>query len=235
MIARLLVRLLPIGFFCIVQLSWAVAPEAGRQAGGEVTWTSLSAEQQLVLAPLARTWPSLSLNQRQEWVQIAARYPRLKRSAQQRLQERMTEWAHMSTAQRRLARKNFQASRNLSASRKAQAWDAYQALPEEQKRALAHAAAKNEPKTIVSASPSLQPAAPQLKEVGKRKSLVRRPVLKKARAVGLNGSDGRPLSTTPIAPSRDDASAAAEAAVPGSVASPHSTNLLAPTKPASHE
>lgn len=141
----------------------------------ELTWVGLASNQRAILAPLEPIWPSFSLNQRREWIGIAARYPSLGAVEQQRLQQRMGEWAHMTPAQRRAARKNFQASRALSAQHKADAWNAYQALPEEHKKALAQTAVKkNKPKTVVSASPPVHPPGQELTHIGKRKQALRR-------------------------------------------------------------
>jgi hypothetical protein len=49
----------------------------------------------------------------------------------------MSEWVKMTPQQRRLARENYQITRSLPAEKKAEAWDKYQQLPEEQKKKLA--------------------------------------------------------------------------------------------------
>ena len=56
---------------------------------------------------------------------------------QQRANQRMGEWSHMTVAQRTQARMNFQETRTVSKEEREARWKAYQALPEEKKRELA--------------------------------------------------------------------------------------------------
>ena len=61
----------------------------------------------------------------------------MKPDEQQRANQRMGEWAHMTVAERTQARMNFQEASSLSKEEREARWKAYQALPEEQKRELA--------------------------------------------------------------------------------------------------
>ena len=57
---------------------------------------------------------------------------------QQRANQRMGEWAHMTVAERTQARMNFQeAQQPVSKEEREARWKAYQALPEDKKRELA--------------------------------------------------------------------------------------------------
>jgi hypothetical protein len=94
-------------------------------------WAELTAEQQLVLAPLKNDWDALDRERRLKWVQIAKRYPRMKALEQERVQRRMQIWANLSPEQRRQARENYK--RLAKAPRRdqktlQQAWSEYQAL-----------------------------------------------------------------------------------------------------------
>ena len=56
---------------------------------------------------------------------------------QRRIQARMTEWARLTPAERGRARLQFQQARELGNENRQAQWDAYQALPAEQRRAWA--------------------------------------------------------------------------------------------------
>jgi hypothetical protein len=73
--------------------------------------------------------------------------------AQKRLHERMAEWIHMTPDQRKVARENYQVSKSVPVEKRERAWDAYQKLPEDQKKKLAATERPRRP-TVVSAPPS---------------------------------------------------------------------------------
>lgn len=160
-------------FLCFAQSIAMGAIVGSKKDDASAEWQRLVVEQKIALAPLQNEWATFSLSERREWLRIASRYPKLKPEEQQRLQARMTEWSHMTRTQRRIARKNFQANRALPSRSKAQAWQNYQSLSENHKKALAKNA-NTKPPTIVSASP-MQPAFPQLAEMARRKRLARMP------------------------------------------------------------
>jgi hypothetical protein len=103
------------------------------------TWVELTPAHQQILAPLRPLWDTIPELNRRKWQRIADRYPSLKPEEQTRLQERMAEWVKMTPQQRRVARENYQITRTVPAEKKADAWDRYQQLPEEQKKELAAA------------------------------------------------------------------------------------------------
>ncbi|WP_265919048.1 DUF3106 domain-containing protein [Cupriavidus nantongensis] len=117
-------------------------------------WADLSPVNQRILAPLQPLWDTLPELNRQKWLRIAARYPKYSPAEQARLQARMTEWVRMTPQQRRLARENYQITRSLPTEKKAEAWDKYQQLPEEQKKKLAAADQVPRRPGAVSALPS---------------------------------------------------------------------------------
>lgn len=102
-------------------------------------WEELSGAHQKILAPLQPLWNTFPEINRRKWQRIADRYPTLKPEEQARLQERMAEWVKMTPQQRRVARENYQITRTLPPEKKADAWDRYQQLPDEQKKKLAAA------------------------------------------------------------------------------------------------
>jgi hypothetical protein len=101
----------------------------------------LTPPQQQALAPLAGTWPTISEAQKRKWLVISQSYARLPASEQTKLHSRMTDWVALSPQQRVQARLNFAETKQLAPDEKKAKWEAYQALPPEQKRKLAAGAA----------------------------------------------------------------------------------------------
>ena len=114
----------------------------GPAAAEPAAWAALTPEQRQALAPLQRDWPSLDASRQSKWLEVAARFPRMSADEQRRLQERMTQWTRLTPAERERARLQFQETRQLPADEKRARWEAYQALTEEQREALAQRAKK---------------------------------------------------------------------------------------------
>ena len=133
---------------CVLALSAAIAggpsktpaeaassPPAVRTGGP--SWASLTPAQQSALAPLQRDWGTLESSGKSKWLEVAARLPSLAPDERQRVQDRMAEWARMTPAERGRARQQFQEARQIGPESRQERWDAYQALPADQRRALA--------------------------------------------------------------------------------------------------
>jgi hypothetical protein len=118
-----------------------------------LSWARLSPAQRVALAPFENQWDAFSDARKRKWLKIAARFSKLSPDAQKRLHERMAEWVTMTPEERRVARENYQASKDLPAQAREKAWKAYQQLPEEQKEKLALAERRRKP-TVVSAPPT---------------------------------------------------------------------------------
>ena len=116
----------------------AVRPNvsSGSNASG-TAWSSLNAEQRKVLGPLERDWSSIDAARKSKWLEVAARFPAMPAADQQRVQERMAEWARMTPTERGRARLSFQESKQFSPEQKQARWEAYQALPDDERKALA--------------------------------------------------------------------------------------------------
>ena len=103
-------------------------------------WSSLTMQQQQALSPLQRDWTSLDANRRQKWLEVAGHFPAMPSDERQRVQARMAEWARLTPAERSQARLQFQEVRQLPAQERSAKWQAYQALPEAEKKSLAQRA-----------------------------------------------------------------------------------------------
>ena len=104
-------------------------------------WASLNPQQRGVLAPLQRDWHTIDAARKAKWLEVAARFPSMPPDERQRVQQRMTEWARMTPAERGRARLTFQESKQLTREQKQARWEAYQALPDAKRQALAERAA----------------------------------------------------------------------------------------------
>jgi len=171
--------------------AWAQAattPRAQAAATGTIAWTALTPAQARVLAPLARAWATISPDQQRKWIELAALYPRMSAVDQDRLRERMNEWATMNTAERRRTRLDFQRIGALSPEQRLAQWDAYWALPHEERERLTAqarraAAAERTPPPRAGARPNV---------VRTRPVVVERPV-SQATVRAAPGASTRPL------------------------------------------
>ena len=98
----------------------------------------------------------------------------------------MGEWASMSPAERGRARQNFQELRNLPHDDRQALWEAYRALPEEEKQQLAQRA-----------KPAPKPADPASAPVGKRTVAVN-PTPVVAKPVSPTVVQAKPGATTTL-------------------------------------
>jgi hypothetical protein len=105
-------------------------------------WRELSPSQQQALVPLAAHWDTLSEPHKRKWIALSANFPKMSGEEQAKLHSRMTEWVSLSPQQRTIARLNYGATQKLSPDDKKAKWEAYQALPPEEKKKLAAKAAK---------------------------------------------------------------------------------------------
>jgi hypothetical protein len=104
---------------------------------GGPSWRSLTPSQRLNLAPLERDWSTLDAARKAKWLEVSSRFATLPADEQQRVKERMAEWARLTPAERGQARLSFQEKKTLTSEQKQQRWEAYQALPDDHRRALA--------------------------------------------------------------------------------------------------
>ena len=116
-------------------------------------WAALTPAQRATLKPLEREWGAIDGNRRQKWLDIAGRMPRMSADDQARVQARMVEWAAMTPQQRAQVRMLFQEAKQVAPQNRKESWDAYQALPtDERLRLAARAASEAAPAASVPAS-----------------------------------------------------------------------------------
>jgi hypothetical protein len=99
---------------------------------------------------------------RKKWLEVAARFPAMPPKKQLRIQERMTEWSRLTPQQRGDARVNFQQSKALKLEDRQAKWEAYLALPPDEREALAlkaRSAAETPPTKAQGGSTALRAAS----------------------------------------------------------------------------
>jgi Protein of unknown function (DUF3106) len=111
-------------------------PMLSGSAGGPA-WSDLTPEQRASLAPLQRDWSGIDADRKRKWLEVAAKVPKMPPDERARVQDRMTEWARMTPQDRGRARLGFQQAQGVAPEDRQAKWDAYQALPPEQRRQLA--------------------------------------------------------------------------------------------------
>jgi hypothetical protein len=134
-------------------------------------WSALTPAQQQALAPLQRDWQNIELGRRQKWLEVAGRFPKMPPEERSRIQTRMAEWARLSPTERASARMQFQETRSLSTEQRQQRWQAYQALPDAEKRRLAQSSKPANGPTVV----PVQTVEPKKPAVASRPAVPLRP------------------------------------------------------------
>ena len=130
---------------------------AGTQVESGPGWETLTTPQKLALYPLAERWALISEAQKRRWLVLAANFSSLPEDEQAKFHERITDWASLSAQQRNQARLNYAVTNRLAPDDKRAQWEAYQALSDEERAALAALAA---PKPTGAAT-ALRPVSPK--------------------------------------------------------------------------
>jgi Protein of unknown function (DUF3106) len=125
------------------------------QLAAALGWSSLTAAEKKVLAPLEAEWASYPKVQQEKWQRLAQRHPSMTAAEQARFNERMAGWNKLTPADRRAAREQFlEIKPNLPPQQRRETlqkqWDAYQQLPPEKQ---AEYRAKAEAKSASKAPP----------------------------------------------------------------------------------
>jgi Protein of unknown function (DUF3106) len=202
------------------QGSVSTTKQAGATVASGPAWQSLTPAQRSALAPLQNDWVSIDASRKAKWLEIAGRYQSLPPEEQRRLQARMNEWSRLSPADRGRARVNYQETKQLPAQERQAQWQAYQALPESQRQALASRAKPEAPvaQPPVPAGKS-EPAQSTKRNVVTNPSQAARP----AKSVGPTVVQAAPGATTtlvtrqPVPPAHQQTGMPKIAATPGFV------------------
>lgn len=123
------VALMFVALLCCATQTWAAGTGTTPRKPARPAWGELTPAQQAVLAPIEKEWEQLDTTRRKKWVAIADRHPKMKPQEQQRLQQRMTDWARLTPEERRLARERYQTLRKLPPEQRQQIrdqWAEYQ-------------------------------------------------------------------------------------------------------------
>jgi hypothetical protein len=116
-------------------------------------WRQLTPMQRQALAPLGAQWGALTPLQQNKWLNISKNFTQLPVADQVTMHSRMADWVDLSPQQRNLARLNFNQMQRLPKEDKKAKWEAYQALPAEEKRLLSASTAS----PAKSAAPTIKP------------------------------------------------------------------------------
>lgn len=122
----------------------------------KVPWYKLTSVQKEALMPLESRWDALAQAHQSKWLVIAQGFAALNSADQEKLHNRMADWAALSPRDRELARLNFAESKKTPTTDRAAKWEQYQALSPEEKQRLAKQA-MNKP---ASAATATKPATP---------------------------------------------------------------------------
>jgi Protein of unknown function (DUF3106) len=205
----------------------ALVPAAGWAAsevpGSGPVWSSLSAEQRGVLGPLASDWDNMDADRKQKWLEIANRFPTMPAARQERVQQRMGEWARMSPQQRTEARSNFQRSKQLPSEERQAQWEAYRALSPEERQALAERSVPGKAGGPDATAPLVRPLRNAPVDMQARKSNIvgETPTTgAPARPAASRAVQGNPGATTSLMPRPPAPPAHQQAGMPKIAASP---------------
>ncbi len=171
-------------------------PAAGAvSVDSEPRWEQLSAADQQSLQPLASIWSSLSQGHRRKWLALAKNNASMSEADREKLQSRMAEWAALKPKEREQARLNFAQTKKLPPDARTATWEAYQALSDDERRALLDKAPKKPSGAAIAAKPV---AASKLAEV---------PVTRKTPEQVKASSNARPaIDRYTLLPQKDSAS-----------------------------
>jgi hypothetical protein len=134
------------------------AKQPVKRTDNRLTWANLSPKQQAALEPLAGEWPKMGESHKEKWLVISKKFGQMKPEEQQRLHERMRDWAKLTPGQRSAARTNYARAKKLDAEEKHEQWNKYQQLTAEQKKKLAQAKLPKRVAKLPTAPSSAAPA-----------------------------------------------------------------------------
>ena len=163
------------------------------------SWTLLTSAQKQALAPLEREWGSLDAQRQSKWLAVAAQFSSMPADERARLHARMAEWARLTPTERSRARLQYQDARQMPANERQAKWQAYQALSEDDRHALAQKAKPAARSASSSALATAQATAAKPAASGGKQNVVQATAAPRSRAVSATAQQVRPgATTTPI-------------------------------------
>ncbi len=187
-------------------------------------WTELTKPQQQVLQPLATDWDKMEGVKKLKWVEIANRFGSMKPDEQQRIHERMRNWAvELTPEQRRVARENYATTKKIDPGQKSAQWEQYQQLPEAEKKRLAAEAALKK-KQVANLPSSAQSNLPKVAPIKKN-------ITPPAQAPAAAPAQGAPAVQAPATTGAPAAGTAPAATAPAAPVQPGTLPAATPPVP----
>lgn len=106
-------------------------------ASTNLNWTSLTAGQQTALTPLKASWDTLADAHKRKWIALSQNFATMSSVDRETLHSRMVDWAALKPKERQQARLNFAETKKTPPTERLANWEAYQALSQDEKDALA--------------------------------------------------------------------------------------------------
>ena len=218
---RLAAAMPPVGGMVVLLLMFSLGSGWAKAQETDLTWSQLPASEQKLLSPLQAQWASMDQIRRQKWREIAQRYPKLPAAQQELLRSRMVEWAALSPSERNRARLQFEESKVVPVEERQARWQAYRALPEEERKLLLDQAARRKsaagtpqkPAAQVSATkPGEQPPPPARPETAPKPP--QKLHITPATVQAAEGASTRPMTQRPVPPRHQQAGLPKIAATP---------------------
>ncbi|MEY4909259.1 MAG: hypothetical protein RL260_2977 [Pseudomonadota bacterium] len=198
-----------VGTVVVVSMALALSMQVAAQTSPAMptgpAWADLSASERRALQPLQNQWLNIDSLRKQKWRDVAARYGDLPAMQQERLRERMVDWASMTPAQRNVARISFEELRKVPATERQTRWEAYQNLPAEQRQALSTQAG-NRPVPASAPQAAAARKAPLVDSTQAKSNIVTLPESNRPQSVAPGtvqagiGASTRPISKQPTPP-----------------------------------
>lgn len=89
------------------------------------TWDEIGSNNQTMLRPLRGTWEQIPPQQRQQWLQHVPSLQKMNSAERDTAQERMAEWASLSSRQRVQVEQRLRNDANDNANTRSESWTRY--------------------------------------------------------------------------------------------------------------
>ncbi|WP_296508559.1 DUF3106 domain-containing protein [Rhodoferax sp.] len=142
-------------------LAQTAVPLPAAPASTNLNWTSLTAGQQTALTPLKASWDTLADGHKRKWIALSQNFATMSSADRETLHSRMVDWAALKPKERQQARLNFAETKKTPPTERLANWEAYQALSQDERDALARkGAAKPAGAAVAAKAPSPQKLTP---------------------------------------------------------------------------